>query len=127
MRYLGIDYGGKRVGIAESDAEGKFAFPKLVIKNSSKLADEIANMCKENKISRVVIGESLDYNQKPNPIMEGINKLITELQERQIAIDKHPEFLSSIEAQHIDKNKDKLDARAAAIILQDYLDVLNRK
>ena len=31
-RCLGIDYGDKRIGIAISDEEGKFAFPKLVVR-----------------------------------------------------------------------------------------------
>ena len=36
MKYLGIDYGEKRVGIAISDEEGKVAFPKIVLKNNNE-------------------------------------------------------------------------------------------
>jgi RNase H-fold protein (predicted Holliday junction resolvase) len=41
MKYLGIDYGEKRVGIAVSDVEGKVAFPKVVLENNAQLLKTI--------------------------------------------------------------------------------------
>jgi RNase H-fold protein (predicted Holliday junction resolvase) len=34
MKYLGIDYGSKRVGFAESDEDGTFAFPLMISENN---------------------------------------------------------------------------------------------
>ena len=57
MRYLGIDYGDVRIGVAVSDEEGKFAFPKLVIENQKKDArKKIESLVKESNISTIVIG-----------------------------------------------------------------------
>ena len=51
MKYLGIDYGEKRVGIAVSDAEGKVAFPKVVLENSKELIEKIKELCEEFSIA----------------------------------------------------------------------------
>ena len=44
MKYLGIDYGTKTIGIAVSDAQGTIAFPRIELKNNSNLIKEIKNV-----------------------------------------------------------------------------------
>ena len=68
MRYLGIDYGTKKIGIAVSDEKGEFAIPFIVLKSSKKLIDEILSIAEENKVKTIVMGESRDYKGKPNAI-----------------------------------------------------------
>ena len=72
MRYLGIDYGSKRVGLATSDEDGVFAFPYKVLKNDMALVDTVHNICGEEDISAIVIGESTDASGSPNKIMGSI-------------------------------------------------------
>ena len=58
MRYLGVDYGSKKVGLALSDEQGTMGFPYAVVANTPRLVDELcARIAKEN-VGAVVIGES---------------------------------------------------------------------
>ena len=128
MRYLGIDFGSKRIGIAISDESGIFSFPLMVLKNSSDLIKEIKDVCEENNVKEVIVGESRDFSMKENEIMKDIKIFIGDLKNKiDIPIYTHPEFLTSSEAKQIQGENDMLDASAAAIILKSYLDVKNLK
>ena len=65
MRYLGIDFGEKRVGIAISDEEGKFAFPTAVLANDKDLLKNIVDLCMQNAVEVVVMG-----TRRANPLWE---------------------------------------------------------
>lgn len=122
MRYLGIDFGEKRVGIALSDEDGKFAFPEAVLANNSDLLRNIIDLCMQNGVDTVVMGESRDYHGKINEIMwkvEGFRKQL-EMMGKKVIFE--PEFMTSVQASRITGENEMLDASAAAIILQSYLD-----
>ncbi len=142
MKYLGIDYGSKRVGIAISDESGTLAFPKMVVPRDAKLLDVILKLCKDEGVGEIVIGESLDYKGEPNAIMKDILIFKTALMGKvELPIHFEPEFMTSHEAAK-NKNvmhdvanersdgrpgrksqaKESVDASAAALILQNYLD-----
>ncbi|MEI6528092.1 MAG: Holliday junction resolvase RuvX [bacterium] len=122
-RLLGIDYGTKRVGIAVSDEAGQIAFPKEVLKNDNLLLSKIGDICKNDKITTVIIGESKNFNGEDNPIMEEIYDFMRYLEEvLKLEVILEPEFLSSHQAARVQGEHGKLDASAAAIILQSYLD-----
>lgn len=126
-KYLGIDYGEKRVGIALSDDDAKFAMPRAVLPNDRTLFSEVKNMCDAHKVKAIVIGESKDYKGNENPIMKHIKFFKGEL-ERELHLPVHfePEFMTSQEAARTQgPNSPLLDASAAAIILQSYLDRKN--
>mgnify|MGYP001615385071 CR=1 FL=1 len=123
MKYLGIDYGDKRVGIAVSDEEGKLAFPYKVIGNSDKLVREILEILDKEKAETVVVGESLDFAGKPNEVMKNIKVFVEKLKaENKTKVVYEPEFLTSVQAERITGKNDMHDASAAAIILQSFLD-----
>lgn len=123
MRFLGIDYGTKRVGIAFSDEEGMMAFPKVVLKNSKGLLEEILQMCEDEKVGVVVMGESKNLDGTPNFIMKHINGFVEEWKKKtDIPIFFEPEFLTSHQAQKIQGKNEMLDASAATIILQSFID-----
>jgi len=127
MKLLGIDYGSKRVGTALSNDDRTMAFPLLVIKNDENLLKNVVEMIKDHKVEKVIIGESNDYKQNPNPIMKEIEEFMMELEKLSgIKAILHSELLSSLEAERIQGKNDMLDASAAAIILQSYID-LNKK
>lgn len=125
-RFLGIDFGRKRVGIAMSDEEGKIAFPKAVYPNDKKLLGRVADFYKENSVAGIVLGESKNYKGKDNPIMKDIIEFKKELETAtSLPIFMEPEFMSSSEAEKMrveGDNAEMLDASAAAVILQSYLD-----
>ncbi len=122
MRYLGIDFGEKRVGIALSDEEGKLAFPKAVLANDSDLLKNIVDWCMQNGVETVVMGESRNYQGQINPIMWKIDGFRKQLEMMGKKVVFEPEFMSSSQASQIIGENQMIDASAAAIILQSYLD-----
>ncbi len=122
-RLMGIDFGSKRVGIALSNEEGQFAMPKAVLPNDRYLFTEIKRMCEAYGVTEIVMGESKDFKGNDNQIMKGINLFKGEL-ERDLGLPVHlePEFLTSHQAAQTQGNSPLLDASAAALILQSYLD-----
>ena len=135
MKHLGIDYGTKRTGVAISDTEGRIAFPKLVLSTDKKLLGKIQEICLREKVLAIVLGQSLDYKMQPNPIQSDIEKFKEKLSRFDlsnrgsreagkiyISVHYQHELLTSAQA---NTSKAMLDASAAALILQGYLDNKN--
>jgi putative Holliday junction resolvase len=131
MKYLGVDYGSKRIGLAISEPNGSFAFPLSVISdfNSPKEASQrVLEIIKKEKIEEVVVGDSKDFSGNENKIMGEIKVFVEELKkEASLPVHMHPEVLSSMEADQIQGKTSMRDASAAAIILKSYLDKIKWK
>jgi putative Holliday junction resolvase len=143
MKILGIDFGTKRIGIATSDERCTLAFPKVILINDKEVLNKIKEIIKEEGISEIVIGESVDMSGAPNPVAEKAEVFILELQKFDLLIHKQQEFLTSVEARKAGETKmnlhksearskmkevrsEKVDASAAALILQRFLDKINQ-
>jgi putative Holliday junction resolvase len=123
MKYLGIDYGSKRIGLALSDERGDFVYPNKVIENKQGFDEEIARICKAEGVSVIVIGESKDFQMQDNTIMDAVYPFVDRMKTLTgLEVVLHPEFLSSMEAERLQGKNNMLDASAAAIILKSYLD-----
>lgn len=140
MKLLGIDYGSKRVGIALSDEGATFAFPHTILPNDMMLLDMVHNICGTEEVSAIVLGESHDLSGKPNKIMGSIEEFKRNLEaELDIPVYFQKEFMTTIEARGregkesnnarktVKEKSDPADAKAAALILQRYLDKKNQK
>lgn len=143
-RFLGIDYGTKRIGIAVSDENASLAFPKEILLNDSHIFEKLENILKQENIGTIVIGESVDFSGKLNALSARIDVFILELEEKfKLPIYKQKEFLTSVEARKVGTTKKtfnpsqthskvkqiksgRIDASAAALILQRYLDKKNK-
>lgn len=135
MKHLGIDYGAKNIGLAVSDDSGAIAFPKIVLKNDSKLMDNLGRIIKDEKIEVIVIGESVNQSGLENTLHKAAKNFAGELDQNfLLPIFFEKEHFSSFEA-HARQGKERftdrkskiektqsLDAKAAAVILQRYLD-----
>ena len=123
MRYLGIDFGSKRVGIALSDEAGQFALPLCVLKNAPILLDEVRTLIADNKVETVIMGESKSYKGEMNEIMKKITPFKERL-EKEIGVKVifEPEFMTSVAAERFQGKNEFHDASAAALILQSFLD-----
>ena len=123
MRYLGIDFGGKRIGLAISDETGHLAFPHSILPNDKNLMKNILKISRKEEIGEIVIGESKNFQNEPNKIQISIEKFKKELKEKtDLKINFEPEFMTSIQAERIQGKTPMQDASAAAIILQSHLD-----
>jgi len=145
MRFMGIDYGTKRIGVAISDENHCLAFPKEIIQNDSKVLGKLEEIIKKENIKEIVVGESVDFSGKLNALSGRIEVFILELSEKfNLPIHKQKEFLTSVEARRSQKGKKdsespqshskvkqiksgRVDASAAALILQRYLDRRSRQ
>jgi len=132
MKYLGIDYGTKRIGVARSDAGGSIAFPVTTIKAGPHALQDIIELVKKEEVQKIIIGESRNFKNEPNAVMEDIEQFKKDLAELcGVPVEYEAEFLTSAAAaRQFEGNfgrgerpsQEKLDASAAAMILQSYLD-----
>lgn len=142
MRYLGIDYGTKKVGIAISNETNEFSLPLLVLPNDSKLFSAIKKIILEKEVGEIVLGESKNYKGEDNVVMEEINKFKIKLEkETGLKVLFEPEFMTSAQADRAfevrnlkprekgdgprpnqRRKSEMLDASAAALILKSHLD-----
>jgi putative Holliday junction resolvase len=122
QRILGIDYGSKRVGLALSDENCQFALPLSVIENDDMLLDKIKKIALDNEIGEIVMGESRNYDGKPNSILLDSITLKEDLEALGYIVHFEPEFMTSVQAERFQGKSHMLDASAAALILQSYLD-----
>lgn len=126
MKYLGIDFGTKRVGTAISDEGNEMAFPYSVILNDKNIFNNFEEIIKKEKVEKIIIGESKNFAGEPNKIMIEIKNFKKILEKKfEIKIYFEPEFMTSQQAELIQGKNQMHDASAAAIILQSYLDKIN--
>ena len=142
MRALGVDYGRKRVGLALSDPSGMLARPWKTL-TISGLDQQVAALSREvdalahedDGLGVIVIGLPRRLSGEANEQTAAAQTLAVRLGTRTpVPIVLQDERLTSHEADELlsrhqkdwRKRKTQLDATAAAIILQDYLDTQAR-
>jgi putative Holliday junction resolvase len=141
VRVLGIDYGARRVGLAVSDASGTLARPltaldRAILSTDARVVDAvlttIAGLSRdEEPVEVIVVGLPRRLDGSPNDQTPKVEAFVQRLAARSgLRVVAQDERLSSREAESRlalrekdwRKRKQKLDAAAAAVILQDYLD-----
>lgn len=127
MRYLGIDFGTKKVGLALSDEGGQMGFPHSVIPNSPSLADDLLTLIRKEDVGAIVLGESLNLSGEENPVARQAKGLAKKLSEETgLPVYFEPEAFTTQEAgRGFDGERggqtELVDASAAALILTSYL------
>jgi putative Holliday junction resolvase len=138
MRVVGIDLGERRIGVAVSDASGTLARPLKTIERGTSDSDAverlhaiIAELDVEDDVGSVVVGLPRRLDGSAGPQTVRISAMVALLSARlAVPVLTQDERLSSREAEERlsvrekdwRKRKAKLDAAAAAVILQDFLD-----
>ncbi len=123
MKYMGIDYGTKHVGIAISDEDGSFAFPKAILESGSTLIEEIIGIATAEKVSAIIIGESIASNEVSNTVANKVQAFKAKLAvATELPIFFQREDFSSVEAHRYQTKAGNRDDSAAAVILQRFLD-----
>jgi putative Holliday junction resolvase len=133
MKYISLDYGARKSGLAVSDDLGTVAVPWKIVA-TDELLGELTEMLKNEKFKALVVGESVDSSGNYNPIFKEVEKFVKEVEaayvdrvesgDLQIFLEK--EFFSSKHARSGD-GKREVDDRAATLVLQRYLDRLNNR
>lgn len=127
MRYLGLDYGDKRIGIAVSDETETFAFPRVVLRNTEKVFDEIKEICAEEGIGKIIVGIPVSFSAAKNKHTDKIIEFGKNLESALIVpVEFVNEIFSTKIAYNAGSSKEKIDQSAAAVILQGYLDWLRK-
>ena len=121
MKLAGIDFGEKRVGLALSDDSGALAFPKGILANDSEIIEKLLKIITEKKVEKIIFGLSQNAQGEDNPVMKKGREFAGELQKISgVSVIFQNESFSSVHAR-MDNEKD-IDASAAALILQRYID-----
>jgi len=135
-KFLALDYGKKRIGVATGEADFGMAFPRSVIKNISfeLVIDELKDLCEELDVGCIVVGLPLnmDHEDEENEITKEVKKFTDKLQKAvgEIEVVLFDERLSTFEAKELmrrsagdgDKKLLGKDAYSAQIILQRFFD-----
>jgi len=131
MRYLAIDYGTKRTGLAVCDAGETIASPLVVVQGRTDLIDRIRRIVASEGIGAFVLGLPLNMDGTEGPQARLVLAFAKELgQQVPLPVHLQDERLSSFEAEQKlqdigltrGKKRQRLDAVAAAEILQAFLD-----
>lgn len=138
MRVLGIDFGERRIGLAMSDASGTLATPVRTIERQdvgvdlvTLVVDAIQEMGRDERIDQLVVGLPRRLDGRDSAQTPRVRAFAAALGSRSgLPVDLQDERLSSREAEarlalrerDWRKRKARLDAAAAAIMLQDWLD-----
>ena len=125
MRYLGVDFGLRRIGLATSEGELASPYKVIKIKNLTDGVEKVLVEVENGDVDKVVVGLPEGETGKI------VNKFIRLLRKAGLDVDSADETLSTVSAMKsmiklgIPREKRKsTDAHAAAEILQNYLDNL---
>ncbi len=144
MKYLGLDYGQKKIGIAISDDRASLAFPRDIIINDIKHIEYIQHLCDQEEIKDIVIGKSVDYDKRDNSVEKHITAFIKILNaDKKYIIHRIDERMTtslvnaetrfhfqkkqtsktfSKNAKTVRESTKNDDSKVAALILQNFLD-----
>lgn len=126
MRYLGIDYGAKRIGVAVS-TEG-IAFPHGTIPNDGDTFGALSEIVAKEKVVSIIVGDTRSFGGHENLVTKEAEIFIERLKsETSLPVIAAWEAGSSIEAsRYAPDAQSHDDSAAAAIILQRFLDTKGR-
>jgi len=131
MRYLALDLGGRRIGVAISDALGMLARPLEVFNRASRVADyaHIGTLIAQHHVEAVIVGLPIQMDGVEGQQAAWVRDYAQALAET-IPVPLHfwDERLTTVEAAELmhaqgkSVEKDWIDAVAAAVILRSFLD-----
>lgn len=133
MRYLAIDHGDKRTGLAVCDKSETLVTPHSVIETSksAELIRRIVDVIESEQVEAIVLGLPFNMDDTEGPRAKAVRTFAAALSDQiDSPIYFHDERLSSFEAEEQTrtfeltrkKKKKRLDALAAAAILRSFLD-----
>ncbi len=137
-KYLGIDYGDARTGLAVSDGLGLLAcgIGNVTATGPRKLAIKIAEICRERGIEEIILGHPINMNGTLGPRSELVKKFAAMLeQECALPVTLFDERCTTMVAHSFmnetgtrgKKRRAVVDTLSAEIILQNYMDMIKAR
>lgn len=138
MRLLGLDIGDRRVGIAVGDPTGLLATAERVLKRVSIAKDvaALAQMARDYEAEAIIVGLPLHLDGREGDQAKSVRRFVERLKEWiDVPVIYWDERLSTVGARRLlieaglrpAERAARLDAAAAAVILQSYLDSRRRQ
>ncbi len=132
-KYLGVDYGDRRTGLAESDASGLIATRAGILTEGGmkKTAIKVAEIARERGIKKIIVGLPKNMDGTEGNRAEVIRAFVALLAEEcDIPIELYDERMTTMIAYRLmdttgtfgERRRGVVDALAAEVILQNYLD-----
>ena len=137
MKMMGIDYGDARTGVAISDLLCTIVGSTAVVpsRNAEKAIADIVRMAKENNVGQIVVGLPKNMDGSEGSRAQLCREFAEKLREATgLPVDMWDERRTTVEAHNIlsqhnyhgQKRKNTVDAVAASLILEGYLNFCKR-
>lgn len=133
LKILGLDVGERRLGVAVGDSSVRLAYPLTTILVDGHELENIQKIITEQAIQKIVIGYPRNQAGETTQQTVFVEEFAQRLKSISHQLIFQDESLTSVLAEQQLKNhkkpytKEDIDAWAAKLILQDYLDQLERK
>ena len=133
LRVMALDVGQKRIGVAMSDPDALLAMPLTTIarRAGTKDVDEVLRLAAEHDVGEIVVGMPFSLSGRKGPQAERVSEFAKVLAGcTTIPISSVDERYSSVQAERSlrelgiepSRNRARVDAAAASVILQSHLD-----
>lgn len=132
MRFLGLDYGAKRIGLSAGDELGVATpLPALIEPDEARRWARLGELIAQRQITALVVGYPFNMDGTAGFKAKEVDRFVAQLRERfGLPVHLVDETLTSYAAESTIAKKDRrglrdsglVDSRAATLILQDYLD-----
>ncbi len=136
MKVMALDYGDARTGVAISDSLGLLAGETAVLPswNHQKLVEDVATLARDKGVDTVVLGLPRNMDGSEGPRAEKSRAFASELEEKGLTVVFVDERRTTLEAHGIlseagkkgKKRRERIDAVAATLILETYLNGLRK-
>lgn len=131
MRILALDVGEQRTGVALSDPLGVLASPLTVLTGPTREAqlEAIEQLTRKHQVEKVIVGYPRSLSGAIGPQAQRVDQYVEQLRSHlQVPVVLWDERLSTAQAERLihetgrSVQRERIDAAAAAVILQSYLD-----
>ena len=126
--FLALDVGSRRIGLAMADSQVKIAVPFGWSENNENIVQEITELVLRHDIDTIVVGYPRNQSGEPTKQTEFVEEFVKQFEDIELdtEIVFQDESLTSVQAEqrlgNKIKDKGEIDAEAASIILQDFLE-----
>lgn len=127
-RYIALDVGEKRIGVAQGDSSVRIAVPYDTIERDGSELEKIAHLVVSGDVTKIIVGYPRNQSGEPTKQTLAVEEFTETLRDLPAEIVFQDESLTSVlaEQQLIASNrpykKEDIDALAASLILQDYME-----